>query len=135
MMSIAQNALNSRPVRLLRCMNKLADMINNIGDIWPGNSEMLKSTNDTAILSGIIIREQHTIKCGKTIRGRHRCRGSLALEHTSTAKQIKRVFVLSENQAIIRMSDLQTKEIMQLAQVLDSKSKTQRSKETISGRI
>ena len=56
---IVQDALNRSPIRVVRSMKKLADMVDSIGDIRTSNIQVLVATNNTAILSSLINRETY----------------------------------------------------------------------------
>jgi hypothetical protein len=54
MMNISKNAFNSRQMRSARLMKILAHLINNKGEIGPGHSEILLTTNKSAITCSLL---------------------------------------------------------------------------------
>jgi hypothetical protein len=110
--NIAQDTLNSRPMSIPWCMKILTNMVNCIGDIRPSDGKVLKTPNNTSVLSGIISRQQRTISSRQGLSRGHRRGGSFALKHTGTPQQILRVLLLRESKSITRIRDLQSKKVV-----------------------
>jgi hypothetical protein len=93
-------------------MKILTDTVNCIGDITPSDGKILKTPNNTSVLSGVISRQQRTISSRQSLSKRHRHGGSFALKHTSTSQQILRVLLLRKSKSITRIRDFQPEEVV-----------------------
>ena len=52
---VAQDTLDCREVNILRIMHTKTHLLNSIGDVRPGESQILQSTNQATIQAGSLI--------------------------------------------------------------------------------
>jgi hypothetical protein len=79
-------------------MQELTDFVDSKGDVWTGQCKILKTSNNTAVMSGIIRRKKNTIMSRELINNSHRCKPRGTLKHVGTLKDIHGIFLLSKNQ-------------------------------------
>jgi hypothetical protein len=71
--------------------------LNCIGDIWPGEGEVLKSPSKTAVLAGIGDR----VTISKELRvSIHRSAACLAVIHTSPLQYLQHILALREKKTV-----------------------------------
>jgi hypothetical protein len=98
-MHIAKDPLNSRPMRSTRLMKILAHLVDDKGQIRTSHSEILKTTNDTAIASSLLRRKSITINTAQALRGCHRSGSMTAFKHASPRQELNSVLALSKKKA------------------------------------
>jgi hypothetical protein len=69
-------------------MHVQANLLNCIGNIWPGEGEILESPSKTAVLTGICNRGTISRELGVSV---HRSATQLAVTHTSSLQNIQHV--------------------------------------------
>jgi hypothetical protein len=101
-LEIAKNTLHESIVRLPRIMHEQTDLLNNVCDVWASEGEILESTYETTIMSGVLNRRTIRGKLGACVDW---CSTWLAIFHPSARKNIQSVLLLTQKQSIVATSN------------------------------
>jgi hypothetical protein len=98
-------------------------LLNSILKIRPGESQILKSTNNGPV--------ERSIRRGRALESRNlglrvnRSSDRMTIEHTGALKQLMRILLLMKKEAVGSPNNLDAKEVMESTQILDGKLVTQ----------
>src|ERR1044072_9884645 len=115
---ITENTFDSLKMINSWSLKKLTNCVYSIGQIRASDSQVLQCPYQRTIVCRIrvSITRTHKMRTGSQRRG-----NMTGLKHHSTGKKIMSIFGLSQEQAIISISDLKTKKVAKLTQIFDSK--------------
>jgi hypothetical protein len=99
-------------------MHVQADLLNCIGDIWPGEGEVQKSSSKTAVLAGI--RNRGTISRELRV-SIHRSAARLAVTHTSSLQNLQHILALREKKAVTSALNADTQKMVKRPHVCHRK--------------
>jgi hypothetical protein len=95
---IVQDVLHCSEVRLSGIMHMKANLLDEVGDVWAGECQVLEGLDETHELSWISNRRT---RCGKDLGLRvHGRRDWLAVHHACMLKNIESELTLSEEESI-----------------------------------
>lgn len=97
-LEIPQDELHGAEVRLPWVMHVKTNLLNGIGNIRTGESEILEGPSYAAIMDRVRYGGPISGELGVSI---HRGAARLALTHTSTVKNIQHILSLGEEQTVI----------------------------------
>ncbi len=113
---IMQDAFECSKMWLPWIMHVKTDLLDSIGDIWPGKSQVLEGTSKTPIVHGITNRG--TIGGRELGIGVNRGSTWLAICHASTLQNLEAVLALTEMKARGLSRNRDAQEMMQAAKIL-----------------
>jgi hypothetical protein len=109
-LKVTKNPLDESKMRLVRSMHVKTYLLNIILNIRMGIREVLKSTDNTSVLSSI--RDELTIYVRKFSLSINGCRAGVTPGHASALQKINSVLSLAEEHAFQRTSNINAKEVV-----------------------
>lgn len=96
-LQITKDALGNNQMWRTRCTHKLSNMINNKGDVWPNEREILNKSQKMAIFRSI--RRQLTIKGRHLKRATNWCSAWLTISRGMSFEKINNILSLQKMEA------------------------------------
>jgi hypothetical protein len=91
-LEVAEEALESREVRLPEIMHMKTDLLNCIGDVWPGEGELLKGPSETPVCNGVSHRGSLNLR--QLALSIDRSGAGIAVNHPSPLQDIPSILPL-----------------------------------------
>ena len=121
---VAEEPLQSSEVWLPGIMHVETDLLNGIGDVWPGEGEVLQGTGQTPV--GSMISHRSTQISRQLRLSVDRSGAGLAISHPSPLQNIEGVLPLVKEKTRRARLNSDTQEVVELTKILHSKLLLQR---------
>jgi len=118
-LDVAKNTFDESKMTLTRIMHMQADLLHGVCNVRSCECQPLQCSRQLPVLRWI--RYRCATSCWQLRLDVDRCRDRSAIGHASTIKQVFSILSLREAEAACRPGDLDPKEEVKVAHVLDSK--------------
>ena len=105
-------------VRLPWVVHMQTRLLHGIGDVWPGEGEVLKGTCDAPIIRGVVNRFSRGRKLRVRVDG---SAAGITMSHAGTSKNILNVLSLGQKQTISCPGDSHTKKEVKVSKISHGK--------------
>ena len=109
-LDVAQNPFYQLKVSITWIMHKQANLLYNMREVWPGECQILKGSNNTSIVRRI--RNRFAISCRQFTLGVNRCRDGVAIQHVGPFQEFISILLLREKQPMRCTMYIDTKKVM-----------------------